>query len=1097
MSDSAAFDIITNFNNVDSTDPSGYQHLVVDESDETGLNQQQQTDELLNEFLDTNIYEESIKMDESNYQTPEQSDIIHSLLSQNFIETASRQPQEDDYIFKVNSSNDSNNSIVPPQTPPNDSNAIPYQMVDQNMDIDYAMNDYYDISKLSDTQSVEFQMYEESRKELMKLKFGGPLNQHNSNNNNLISNDKGIFNTTVPSQIKLEDYSTDSDHFQLPESYLDTSNDDNLPYKLQVTGLPDSSRVETQIKISLSVSPPPPQFLLQLPSDTISKTKLRLQQEVPESSKKHILCLDTYVLTSGELSSSKKKFDDSLSPNSEVPEQALKLNSSMKNCNICSRCVRRELKRASRRKNGTLEDGFNWNISGPKRAVIFNCKEIISFPPPSILTPESSSNEKNIEISSRIVCYCRHHSESKGFRLFFVLKNYDGEILGKTFSKPIMIMDRKKSKSLVNLGDELKKEHPLSPTSLDESSSELQTAVSDDSRPSKRKRGWSPSLGSISTSTYYDSVQQQRSISTTVMPKKEPFSPTDSETQKSPTNFHNNNHTSDRNESITSITSNSSSYMPKNVRSSVHTPSVAPPPNQPTIQRIIPGQGPIRGGIEVTLLGSNFRPGLIVKFGANQALTTHCWSDSTIVTYLPPVSTPGQVLVTFENVPNGNASKQVSPQQVFTYTDDTDRQLIELALQIVGLKMNGKLEDAKNIAKRIIGNSNDGSSSNQSSPTGDVSGTRTNNNQLDIDQDWYSKATETVKQLSQSSSNTEEVLLKFLSLLDLSNSPVTSPNWAVCTNEGQTLLHLAAIKDYYKLVLYLINKGSRIDYKDVNDFTPLHLAFMNGNREIIEVLVRCGANVNNKIRSHVTLEKISNSNVLDMISVSEFVESSIYDLKTHSRRPSNDSISSILSGLDNGLGRHISRMVDEPSYQNEDSSADDFADESDALYDEDDEDESEDTRESEEVREEQEDLPNYDDLYPSTKSLKALIKSVSSGKIRTVQEEESSSSMMEEVEMKDEPSDDRILKFFIHNSSRTTPVMRDRMLFFFWLPLLLVAMLLMLGFNDQMIFTDQLEKFNGFLRLQLLNFMLGRDRVEGMINSVNAAVTAGLNNMTR
>ena len=99
-----------------------------------------------------------------------------------------------------------------------------------------------------------------------------------------------------------------------------------------------------------------------------------------------------------------------------------------------------------------------------------------------------------------------------------------------------------------------------------------------------------------------------------------------------------------------------------------------------------------------SILGFNFRPGLLIKFGANQALATHCWSETTIVTYLPPAAQPGQVLVTFENQDNDNVGGP-QQQQVFTYTDDTDRQLIELALQIVGLKMNGKLEDAKNIAK--------------------------------------------------------------------------------------------------------------------------------------------------------------------------------------------------------------------------------------------------------------------------------------------------------------------------------------------------------------------------------------------------------------
>jgi hypothetical protein len=118
----------------------------------------------------------------------------------------------------------------------------------------------------------------------------------------------------------------------------------------------------------------------------------------------------------------------------------------------------------------------------------------------------------------------------------------------------------------------------------------------------------------------------------------------------------------------------------------------------PAIQRVIPAQGSTRGGIEVTLLGSGFHSGLTAKFGDSPAISTHCWSDTTIVTHLPPAAVPGPVVVCFEGMQAAAASSQI-----FTYVDDTDMQLIELALQVVGLKMNGKLEDARNIAMRIVG----------------------------------------------------------------------------------------------------------------------------------------------------------------------------------------------------------------------------------------------------------------------------------------------------------------------------------------------------------------------------------------------------------
>ncbi|GME81665.1 unnamed protein product [[Candida] boidinii] len=275
------------------------------------------------------------------------------------------------------------------------------------------------------------------------------------------------------------------------------------------------------------------------------------------------------------------------------------------------------------------------------------------------------------------------------------------------------------------------------------------------------------------------------------------------------------------------------------------TSAAAAAANQPVIQRIIPAQGPVRGGVEITLLGCNFRPGLSVKFGANVSLATHCWSDSTIVTYLPPASSAGPVLVTFtEDGTNREYLLNSSSNQIFTYTDDTDKQLIELALQIVGLKMNGKLEDAKNIAKRIIGNNNTngGGSNGETIDSNSASGGASTSMDTSISQDsnnsnyelWLEQASAKIEQLSKSGFNYEQILIKFLSMLQLPNSPISQPNWAICNNEGQTLLHLACLKNYYKLSLFLLHRGSKVDFHDVNNLSPLHYSLIN---EILLILM--------------------------------------------------------------------------------------------------------------------------------------------------------------------------------------------------------------------------------------------------------------------
>jgi hypothetical protein len=116
----------------------------------------------------------------------------------------------------------------------------------------------------------------------------------------------------------------------------------------------------------------------------------------------------------------------------------------------------------------------------------------------------------------------------------------------------------------------------------------------------------------------------------------------------------------------------------------------------PQIDRLVPSQGPIYGGTEVSILGSGFYQGLCCVFGEQSAATLY-WSENTMVCLLPPASTPGPVVVSFK--------EQILEQSeicIFTYYDASDQALLELALQLVGMKSTGKLQDAKQVAMGII-----------------------------------------------------------------------------------------------------------------------------------------------------------------------------------------------------------------------------------------------------------------------------------------------------------------------------------------------------------------------------------------------------------
>jgi hypothetical protein len=100
-------------------------------------------------------------------------------------------------------------------------------------------------------------------------------------------------------------------------------------------------------------------------------------------------------------------------------------------------------------------------------------------------------------------------------------------------------------------------------------------------------------------------------------------------------------------------------------------------PPRPKITRLVPMEGPTHGGIEVTVLGENFYPGMVCAFGAFQALTVQTYGPTTIVCVLPPSPNPGPVPVHVLD-PNGQPQPWNQPPICFTYQDATDRKLYVL-----------------------------------------------------------------------------------------------------------------------------------------------------------------------------------------------------------------------------------------------------------------------------------------------------------------------------------------------------------------------------------------------------------------------------------
>lgn len=94
------------------------------------------------------------------------------------------------------------------------------------------------------------------------------------------------------------------------------------------------------------------------------------------------------------------------------------------------------------------------------------------------------------------------------------------------------------------------------------------------------------------------------------------------------------------------------------------------------ITRLVPAEGPTHGGVEVTVLGENFHPGMTCLFGNFPAVTVQSYGPTTLVCLLPPSPTPGAVQVRIMDS-QGQAFPPPpgQPPVLFTYNDTSDRKL--------------------------------------------------------------------------------------------------------------------------------------------------------------------------------------------------------------------------------------------------------------------------------------------------------------------------------------------------------------------------------------------------------------------------------------
>ncbi|QLQ80644.1 hypothetical protein HG537_0D06450 [Torulaspora globosa] len=877
-----------------------------------------------------------------------------------------------------------------------------------------------------------------------------------------------------------------------------------LPYRLSVYGLPEVSRVENQIKLSLKIDPSMRPCMVHLPSDCIARQKFYLEKDIsqyPQEFQDQLIYVEAFLLCAA---SNNTTF-------------------------VCARCVKREHRRASRRKSG-LSDNVLWCNNNNRRAIIFNNKQVF-------VTKETDRDGSSTEfdLTARIVCYCRHHKSPEGFKILFILKNSKGQVLAKNVTSSIVIMDKKPSHATtespiiaqcnsntdsgldtagevfsnanssdrpattsasdngnqeiqfnsgkyfamtdisplkmeadLNMRLALPNGSMLSPTSMSEEGSEAQASAVENRRLSHPIGSASTSAAAARTESYQRKRQRNEAVPDNSLMSRRTWS--NSSLSKSLSSPH---------------VSQPSSQVLRTMPDFMSTPHSS----QPSIQRVIPAQGPINGGIEITLLGTKFKDGLLVKFGENIALSTQCWSDTTMVTYLPPASCAGQVFVTVIDPDDSNlVETHPSNKAVFTYVDDTDRQLIELALQIVGLKMNGKLEDARNIAKRIIGND---AGSNSLSPSNISPGNNSSTSQ-----------SSTHKNIGYSD---ELLLVKVVKSLHVNS------NLSMCDNLGRTLLHLASLKGYSSLCSTLIKNGARVNDKDLYGFTPLHFACVGGDVRVIRLLAECKADPSIKACNFVTARQLFVANHKSKIGLNHYfkeVTDLLDDLEatnifsSNSRKMSDSSFHSSvfenesLYSLDNsnvGIKTAAINKDDDRSEYNE-SDFEEDGDESLLTGDEVEEVADlnvEDTETKKIIKKGgkngmdksllnrmlhylNDELPKYEDLFPGSHG-------TGEDKVKPGELQTEATSTTEDFQTSSEDEEDALQQGFNGFFQQRQNFQNDKMLLFFWLPLTIVLLtwyvIYRFGQEDDLVhyFTKMVSEY---LRMVLAKILLGNERMK-------------------
>ncbi|KAI3327590.1 hypothetical protein HD806DRAFT_519651 [Xylariaceae sp. AK1471] len=235
--------------------------------------------------------------------------------------------------------------------------------------------------------------------------------------------------------------------------------------RLVIHPMPAKSRVETQIPLKITLHNLPKGIKrVHLPTHTIAKPKLLHKSSSGPTP--DMLELTTMLICTSAMSepgrlerayrrAAEKPHTIDLNSPSDGTEDEENMPQNGGEVRICSGCIIRERKRASRKKHKKPEEDELWDRYEKDRAIVFNTHEVKDWQTvtPVMADPTGAGllngtiPEGTVQVDApmRIACYCRHHGEKSGFQVIITLKDHTGNLVAQGISSSIMITDDHKT----------------------------------------------------------------------------------------------------------------------------------------------------------------------------------------------------------------------------------------------------------------------------------------------------------------------------------------------------------------------------------------------------------------------------------------------------------------------------------------------------------------------------------------------------------------------------------------------------------------------------------------------------------------------------